>query len=117
VGKKVLAWSGNLRLVSNFRFYRKPERIGQRVGRLQRGDLLSTTYAGGSYASGPVFDLIPSNESWTERVLYSFTGGSDGAYPLAGVIDGPSGHLYGTSFGGGYGQGLQGDGVVFEVVP
>jgi hypothetical protein len=38
------------------------------------------------------------------------------AYPLAGVIIGPSGHLYGTTFGGGYGQGLQGDGVVFEVV-
>jgi hypothetical protein len=28
-----------------------------------------------------------------------------------------SGHLYGATFGGGYGQGLQGDGVVFEVVP
>jgi hypothetical protein len=38
-----------------------------------------------------------------------------GAYPLAGVIVGPSGHLYGTPFGGGYGQGLQGDGVGFEV--
>jgi hypothetical protein len=57
--------------------------------------------------------LIPSNESWTETVLYSFTGRSDGAYPLAG---GPAGHLYGTTFGGGYGQGLQGDGVVFEIV-
>jgi hypothetical protein len=78
---------------------------------------LSTTYAGGSYASGTVFALIPSNESWTEGVLYSFTGGSDGAYPLAGVIVGPSGHLYGTTLGGGYGQGLRGDGVVFEVGP
>ena len=27
--KKVLAWSGNLRLVSNFRRYRKPERIAK----------------------------------------------------------------------------------------
>jgi hypothetical protein len=49
-------------------------------------------------------------------VLYSFTGGSDGAYPLAGVIVGPSGHLYGTIFGGGYGQGLQADVMVSEVV-
>ena len=116
-GRKFFAWSGNLRLVSSFRPYRKPERIGQRVGRLQRGDPLSTTYAGGRYASGTVFALIPSNESWTETVLYSFTGGNDGASPLAGVIFGPSGHLYGATFGGGYGQGLQGDGVVFEVVP
>jgi len=52
-----------------------------------------------------------------ERVLYGFTGGSDGPYPLAGVTVAPSGHLCGTTFGGGYGQGLQGDGVVFEVVP
>jgi hypothetical protein len=42
-------------------------------------------------------------------VLYNFTGGGDGAYPLAGVIVGPSRHLYGTTYGGGYGQGLQGD--------
>jgi uncharacterized repeat protein (TIGR03803 family) len=81
------------------------------------GGLLSTTYAGGRYASGSVFALISSNESWTETVLYSFTGGTDGAYPLAGAIIGPSGHLYGTTFGGGYGRGLQGDDVVFEVGP
>ena len=122
MGKKVLcmewkSWSGNLRLVSNFRPYRKPERIGQRVGRLQRGDPLSTTYAGGRYASGTVFALISSNGSWREKVLYNFTGGGDGAYPLAGVIVGPSRHLYGTTYGGGYGQGLQGDGVVFDVMP
>jgi hypothetical protein len=63
---------------------------------------------------GTVFALIPSNESSTETVPYSFTGRSDGAYPLAG---GPAGHLQGTAFGGGYRQGLPGDGVVFEVVP
>lgn len=42
-------------------------------------------YAGGRYAFGTVFRLIPSKGAWTETVLYSFTGGSDGAYPLAGV--------------------------------
>jgi uncharacterized repeat protein (TIGR03803 family) len=82
-----------------------------------RGHLLGTTYAGGTYAHGTVFALIPTNGRWTEKVLYSFTGGNDGAYPLAGVIIGASGHLYGTTYGGGYGQGLQGDGVAFEVAP
>jgi uncharacterized repeat protein (TIGR03803 family) len=81
-----------------------------------RGHLFGTTYAGGKYAYGTVFALIRSNGRWTERVLYSFTGGTDGGYPLAGVI-GMSGHLYGTTYGGGYGQGFQGDGVVFQVGP
>jgi uncharacterized repeat protein (TIGR03803 family) len=83
----------------------------------QRGRLLGTTYAGGLYASGTVFAFAPSSGRLKERVLYNFTGGSDGAYPLAGVLVGQSGHLYGTTYGGGYGQGLQGDGVVFEVIP
>lgn len=46
---------------------------------------------------GTVFPLIPSNESWRERVLYSFSGGSDGVYPLAEVMVGRSGHLQGTT--------------------
>jgi len=61
--------------------------------------------------------VIASKQSWTEGVPKSFTGGCDGVCPPAGVIGGLSGHLYGTTFGGGHGQGLQADGVVFEVVP
>ncbi len=47
-----------------------------------------------------------------ETVLYSFTGGNDGGYPLfAGVIRDSTGHLYGTTAGGG----TSGAGVVFKV--
>jgi uncharacterized repeat protein (TIGR03803 family) len=46
-----------------------------------------------------------------ETVLYSFTGGSDGGYPLAGVIRDSKGNLYGTTNGGG----ASGAGVVFKV--
>src|SRR5271165_6904033 len=38
---------------------------------------------------GVVFELTPpsgGSGSWTPTVLYTFTGGSDGAYPEAGVI-------------------------------
>jgi uncharacterized repeat protein (TIGR03803 family) len=47
-----------------------------------------------------------------ETVLYSFTGGSDGGYPLWVVLVRDSaGNLYGTTNGGG----ASGAGVVFKV--
>ncbi len=48
------------------------------------------------------------------RVLYRFTGGSDGAYPEAGLIRDSAGNLYGTTAGGGIGYGY---GTVFELAP
>src|SRR5690242_19524226 len=47
----------------------------------QAGNLYSTTQGGGS-GSGTVFELTPNQDgSWTESVLYSFTGGKDGERP------------------------------------
>jgi uncharacterized repeat protein (TIGR03803 family) len=40
-------------------------------------------------------------QSQTFTVLYSFTGGSDGGNPLAGVVQDPTGNLYGTTDYGG----------------
>ena len=34
-------------------------------------------------------------------MLYSFTGGADGGWPMAGVFRDPAGNLYGTTVGGG----------------
>jgi uncharacterized repeat protein (TIGR03803 family) len=85
-----------------------------------KDNLYSTTRQGGGtgcggYGCGTVFKLMPDG---TETVLYSFTGGSDGAYPKAGVIADAKGHLYGTTFPGG-GTGCQGFGcgVVFKLAP
>src|SRR5208282_5611887 len=43
------------------------------------GNLYGTTAAGGAYGSGTVFQIAPgAGDTWTETVLYSFTGGADG---------------------------------------
>ena len=64
-----------------------------------------------------VFKLSPSG---TETVLYSFTGGSDGATPAGGLIADRAGNLYGTAWLGGVsGSGCSffgfGCGVVFKL--
>ena len=49
----------------------------------------------------------------SETVIYSFTGGSDGADPNGGVVLDSKGNLYGTVFSGG----ANGAGAVFELSP
>jgi len=72
------------------------------------GNLYGTTNVGGAHNAGTVFIMSPaSGGQWRERVLYSFTGGADGANPQSGVFLDNSGHLYGTTTTGGtYGQGV-----------
>jgi uncharacterized repeat protein (TIGR03803 family) len=57
-----------------------------------------------------VFKLAPGG---TETVLYSFKGGSDGAFPAAGLLADSSGNLYGTASQ----AGGSGNGVVFKLAP
>lgn len=69
------------------------------------------TGAGRAYGYGAVFELMPSPAGWTEKILYSFTGGGDGSIPTQ-VLVGNDGNLYGLAGGGAYG-----DGVVFQLTP
>jgi uncharacterized repeat protein (TIGR03803 family) len=96
----------------------------------------TTAYGGSSgnsgYGWGTAFQLAPPaapGGAWTESVLYSFTGGSDGAYPQASLLIGTKGgvagkplaELYGTAYSGGIaacGSLLtEGCGTVFELKP
>jgi len=86
------------------------------------GSLYGATATGGAYGYGVVFKLTPgSGERWTETVLYNFTGGTDGAYPFAGLVFDIVGNLYGTASGGGSGSCsnsyTSGCGVAFELTP
>jgi uncharacterized repeat protein (TIGR03803 family) len=64
---------------------------------------------------GVVYRLTPpaaGKTTWTETVLYRFTGGDDGAFPYAGLLV-RDGVLYGaTAAGGKYGHG-----TVFKIIP
>ncbi len=89
------------------------------------GVLYGTTYQGGAENRGTVFSLQPPASackaflcSWVETVLYSFTGGADGAYPQFGDLAfDQAGNIYGTTGNGGSGTGCEsyGCGVVFKL--
>jgi hypothetical protein len=82
------------------------------------GNLYGTTALGGIADNGIVFELSPptvKGGKWTETVLYSFTGGSDGLAPNPGLIFDSSGNLYGTTFDGGNCHYYCG--VIFQLAP
>jgi uncharacterized repeat protein (TIGR03803 family) len=83
------------------------------------GNLYGTTVEGGQFDQGVVFELSPSSGgTWTETVLYSFTGGTDGGNLQNGVVFNGSGNLYGTTFYGGDGNACNGGcGTVFQLTP
>jgi uncharacterized repeat protein (TIGR03803 family) len=81
-----------------------------------KGDLYGTTSKGGQHNYGAVFKLTPNGPTaptaWTECVIHSFAGGSDGAHPYTGLVADAKGALYGTTYGGGWGYG-----VAFKLTP
>jgi uncharacterized repeat protein (TIGR03803 family) len=76
------------------------------------GNLYGTTSAGGSGGGnvnqGTIFKVGPTG---MVTVLYSFTAGTDGRFPYAGLLRGADGSLYGTTNTGGDGGG----GTVFRL--
>src|SRR5664280_299312 len=72
------------------------------------GNLYGVTYSGGDYGNGTVFK-VSTNGAF--NVLHQFTGGADGAYSDAALMQGADGNLYGVASRGG----AHGDGTVFRM--
>jgi uncharacterized repeat protein (TIGR03803 family) len=79
------------------------------------GVMYGTTVYGGTTnencpsGCGTVYALTSGPGGWTQKVLYAFTGGNDGAMPYAALSADAAGNLYGTTMGGG----STGNGTVF----
>jgi hypothetical protein len=79
------------------------------------GNLYGAVSSGGNQGYGGIFELTKpagKSRSWTENVLYLFTGGTDGYSPMAGVIFGAHGDLYGTAQ-----YALSSSGTIFRLTP
>jgi uncharacterized repeat protein (TIGR03803 family) len=79
------------------------------------GNLIGTTSHGGGSANcsggcGALFKVTPDG---TETILYAFQGGTDGCFPMAGLISDSAGNFYGTTEA----CGAVGYGTVFKVTP
>ncbi len=93
------------------------------------GNIIGTAGSGGTGTAcnggcGVIFQLSPnSNGTWTESILYNFTGAPDGAFPV-GLVQDSAGNLFGTTSYGGDGTSSTcteltppGCGTVFELQP
>jgi uncharacterized repeat protein (TIGR03803 family) len=78
----------------------------QPVGNLLafKGSLYGVTFQGGQFGQGVVFQLTPpanAGDNWSETVLHSFSGGTDGGEPQSGLLPDGKGGFFGTASQGG----------------
>ena len=76
-------------------------------------NIYGTTYYDGAHDQGGVYQLTSKHGTWSERLLYSFKGGTDGAGSIGNLVLDTSGALYGTTSEGG----SAGLGTVFRLTP
>jgi uncharacterized repeat protein (TIGR03803 family) len=85
------------------------------------GTLYGTTSTGGDsacgdiFGCGTIFQIAPDGSGFT--VLHSFNGPTDGAFPVAALLQTADGMLYGTTQSAGVTGGHFGAGTVFQMAP
>jgi uncharacterized repeat protein (TIGR03803 family) len=84
------------------------------------GNLYGTTVFGGrsqncnGVGCGTIFKLDASGK---ETVLHSFTDGTDGGFPIVGLVMDAAGVFYGTAMSGGDASCMNGCGTLFKIAP
>jgi uncharacterized repeat protein (TIGR03803 family) len=119
------AWAANEKLLHSFVAFPHGANPQANLIADAAGNLYGTSANGGRYGYGTVFELAPAKSGkWNQTVLYSFTGGSDGGIPVAGLVFDGAGSLYGTTATGGvsgqqcsFSYNENGCGVVFKLSP
>jgi uncharacterized repeat protein (TIGR03803 family) len=80
------------------------------------GDFYGTTTQGGGAGNGGV--VLKLDSAGHQKVVYTFTGGTDDGNPYAGLTTDSAGNFYGTTYEGGLagaGPKEQGAGVVYKI--
>ena len=100
---EISSLQGKLQLTTLYAFRDQPDGALPYGGVIldQAGNLYGTTYYAGANDLGTVYELVHANGNWTEKVLYSFKGGADGASPISSLVSDAAGNLYGTTSDGG----------------
>jgi len=75
------------------------------------GNFYGTAPNGGPNSNGTVFAVSPDGSFFTN--FYNFTGGTNGANPVGGLVVGTDGNFYGTTFSGG----TSNWGTVYQITP
>jgi uncharacterized repeat protein (TIGR03803 family) len=111
------AWSATEQVIYNFGSFRG-DGSQPYVGLIRdaAGNIYGTTYVGGAFNAGTVFELSPvQGGGWNYAIIHSFAGGNDGGGPLGRLTLDTAGNLYGSTFAGG--NGGTGNGIAFELSP
>ncbi len=108
---------GKWRLTTLYSFQDQPDGASPYGGVIfdKSGNLYGTTYYAGANDVGTVYKLTHDSGSWTESVIYSFKGGSDGDSPISTLVTDAQGNLYGTTSDGGAAK--CGCGTIFRLAP
>ena len=95
------AWASQFKVIYTFQGGKDASAVQSQMISDAAGNLYGTSQFGGANGLGTVFKLSNSGGTWTETILYSFAGGTDGEEPVARLAMDAAGNLYGTTEAGG----------------
>jgi len=109
VGLAIISPAQTLTTLANFNGTNGANPQGGPLVQGTDGNFYGTTSSGGTMGKGTIFKITTAG---TLTTLYSFSGGTDGGQPHAGLIQATDGNFYGTTLGG-----AEDAGTIFKITP